>query len=326
MDLIFGAGRLDRRVEDAEELLVAYRQDSGTRYLDHVPRTPPDELVPEDLAVTILINSRVGSAAFVAVQDHGAELDLHGLSDKPLEATSEAERVQLAELIAQVARWPGFAASVASKVLHKKRPALIPIIDNQAIFGAYMNPLWPQQPSLAESVYAAMRIKEAFDWIAFDLNRPENEKAWNELARIEPSRSRIELFDMVWWIYFRRVEPVAAAPPVEPASALAVAPAETAAAVGERGRIVTFVDDETGYLAWVRDHPHGFVVNTHRHPSASYLKLHRSTCSFVSGTPLRGTVWTKDYSKVCANDVTALHAWARETVGGALSACSHCAP
>lgn len=215
MDLVFGAQYLDRRVAGAEELLLAYREDSGTRYLDHRPCTPPDELVPEDLAVTILINSRVGSAAFAAVQDHGAELDLPGLPDKPLEVTTAAERQQLAELIAQVARWTGFAASVASKVLHKKRPALIPIIDNQAIFGAYMNPLWPQQPSLAESVYAATRIREAFDWIAFDLNRPENEKAWEALAEVEPSRSRIELFDMVWWIYFRRVEPVTAAAPVE---------------------------------------------------------------------------------------------------------------
>ena len=42
-----------------------------------------------------------------------------------------------------MAQWPGFAASVATKVLHKKRPGLIPVLDNQA-FGAYMNPNWPQ--------------------------------------------------------------------------------------------------------------------------------------------------------------------------------------
>jgi hypothetical protein len=33
--------------------------------------------------------------------------------------------------------WPGFGASVATKTLHKKRPALIPVLDNMAIFGAY---------------------------------------------------------------------------------------------------------------------------------------------------------------------------------------------
>jgi hypothetical protein len=37
---------------------------------------------------------------------------------------------------------------------------LIPIIDNQAIFGAYMNPLWPEKRSLMDTVKAVPRIKE----------------------------------------------------------------------------------------------------------------------------------------------------------------------
>ena len=222
MDLIFGAGRLDRRISDAEELLVAYREDTGTRYLDHVPCTPPDVLVPEDLSVTILINSRVGPAAFMAVEDHAHELALAALPDKPLEEADEAQRQRVAELIAEVAKWPGFAASVASKVLHKKRPALIPILDNQAIFGAYMNPGWPERRSLMDSVYAVARIREAIDWIAFDVTRPQNELTLGLLANVEPTRTRIDLFDMVWWMYFRKLEPVR--PPVRAAPPLPAAP------------------------------------------------------------------------------------------------------
>jgi len=30
---------------------------------------------------------------------------------------------------------------------------------------------------------------------------------------VEPKRSRIQLFDMVWWTYFRRLEPVASPHP-----------------------------------------------------------------------------------------------------------------
>ena len=56
------------------------------------------------------------------------------------------------------------------------------------------------------------RIKEALDWIAYDITRSENEPIWHELRAIEPERSRIELFDMVWWMYFRQVEPVAPSP------------------------------------------------------------------------------------------------------------------
>jgi hypothetical protein len=58
----------------------------------------------------------------------------------PLEETSAGERAQVASFIAAVTDWEGFAASVATKVLHKKRPKLIPILDNEAIFGVYMNP------------------------------------------------------------------------------------------------------------------------------------------------------------------------------------------
>jgi hypothetical protein len=94
-------------------------------------------------------------------------------------------------------------------MLHKKRPALIPILDNQAIFGAYMNPLWPEKRSLMETIKAVPRIKEALDWIALDITRTENATVWPQLQAIEPERSRIELFDMIWWMYFRQVEPVA---------------------------------------------------------------------------------------------------------------------
>lgn len=31
---------------------------------------------------------------------------------------------------------------------------------------------------------------------------------WGTLQGLEPTRSLIELFDMVWWMHFRRVEPL----------------------------------------------------------------------------------------------------------------------
>jgi hypothetical protein len=34
------------------------------------------------------------------------------------------------------------------------------------------------------------------------VRRPENEPVWERLHALEPERPRIELFDMVWWMYF----------------------------------------------------------------------------------------------------------------------------
>ena len=62
------------RLQDVEALVDSYRTDDGLRYLDYRPLTPPGRMVPEDLAVTILINSRVAGTAFKAVQDHGDEV------------------------------------------------------------------------------------------------------------------------------------------------------------------------------------------------------------------------------------------------------------
>jgi len=207
VEIVLGGGVIDRHLEGAVALLRAYREDEGTRYLNQVPITPPDRLVPEDLAVTILINSRVTWRAYKSVQDLAPALDLGVLPATPLEGTSAAQRALVADVVAQVAHWPGFAASVASKVLHKKRAALVPLLDNSAIFGAYMNPVWPAVHSSADSVKDIGRIREALDSIWFDLTRPENTQVWSALSAQEPTRTRIELFDMVWWSHFRGVEP-----------------------------------------------------------------------------------------------------------------------
>lgn len=214
MNLLLGAGHLDRVLEDAERLLIGYRNDDGLRYLNYRPATDADRLLPEDLAVTILINSRVGAAAFKSAQDLSPALDLSRLPDVTLEESSARDRAAVAALVAQVAAWPGFAASVATKILHKKRPRLIPILDNQAIFGAYMNPQWPRQRASTYSIYAEGRIREALEWITIDLTRPENTGTWAALCESQPTRTRIELFDMVWWMHFRRHQPVVPASPV----------------------------------------------------------------------------------------------------------------
>ncbi|MBX9789797.1 MAG: hypothetical protein K2Y37_12840 [Pirellulales bacterium] len=208
MQLVLGAKSLDRVVLDVEQLLLAYRADDGYSYLEFSPSSPVDQIVPEDLAVTLLVNSRVTGQCFKSILERGASVDLRQLTSKPLETTTAEERTATAAVIATVASWPGFASSTATKVLHKKRPALIPILDNQAIFGAYMNPSWPGRKSLQDSVKDQRRIEDALQWIATDLARPENVAVWAELQMIEPKRSLIQLFDSIWWMYFRKMEPL----------------------------------------------------------------------------------------------------------------------
>ncbi|WJK38367.1 SDR family oxidoreductase [Solwaraspora sp. WMMA2056] len=86
-----------------------------------------------------------------------------------------------------------------------------------------------------------------------------------------------------------------------------------------------FIDDDSGYLAWVDRHPDGFVLNTYRNPAASYLMLHRSTCRTISGTPAGGSHWTLDYSKICGRR-RELEQLVLERLGAVVHPCRLCLP
>jgi len=84
-------------------------------------------------------------------------------------------------------------------------------------------------------------------------------------------------------------------------------------------------DDRT-YTAWLRANPHGWVINTARPPSASYLMLHRSSCWTINGRPTNGSSWTRSYSKVCSSDRRDLEGWAQREWGVTPNVCAICEP
>jgi hypothetical protein len=84
-----------------EFLLDDWREnelDWGQRYLEYEPVTPPDQLLVEDLAVTMLINSRVSARAATSVARNGATLDLGSLPEprQPRPATAHSRKVCIA--------------------------------------------------------------------------------------------------------------------------------------------------------------------------------------------------------------------------------------
>jgi hypothetical protein len=83
-----------------------------------------------------------------------------------------------------------------------------------------------------------------------------------------------------------------------------------------------FVDDDRGYLDWLAQHPDGFVINTGRTPTATYLVLHRAGCGTINGKPARGTTFTGDYAKVCGAR-RELETFGRE-LGGQAQPCGLC--
>jgi hypothetical protein len=75
--------------------------------------------------------------------------------------------------------------------------------------------------------------------------------------------------------------------------------------------VIRFAEDDEGYLAWVSDHPEGFVLNVRRKSDPSYVVLHRASCGSISGKQVRGAFTHRNYRKVCADSIMALRAAAQ---------------
>ena len=76
-----------------------------------------------------------------------------------------------------------------------------------------------------------------------------------------------------------------------------------------------FDDNDTAYQEWLRANPDGYVVNTTRSRTPSYMVLHRATCKSIgeyTAMAERGGFTERDYIKVCSLDSDDLRNWVSE--------------
>lgn len=93
--------------------------------------------------------------------------------------------------------------------------------------------------------------------------------------------------------------------------------------------MILFRDEDDRYLAFLADprNRDGFILNTLRQPSASYLALHRAACHSVQGHPANGRRWTTGvYCKLWSADAGELQEWAARELQGVPKPCGLCRP
>ncbi len=117
--LIVGAGLLDRIIPNVELFQRLYREDTGYLYQGYQSITSPDRILPEDLAVTLLVNSQVGWKAFQSLHESGETIRFAHLPDKSLDQTTQEERKQVSAVIAKLANLPRFATFVPIRCCKK---------------------------------------------------------------------------------------------------------------------------------------------------------------------------------------------------------------
>ena len=87
-----------------------------------------------------------------------------------------------------------------------------------------------------------------------------------------------------------------------------------------------FVKDDPGYIAWLAEHPEGFVLNTYAHVTSAYLILHWASCRTINRQLAPGSLWTDPYAKTCSDDREEIETWALRQTGKPTKPCGHCLP
>jgi len=180
---------------------------NGPSYYRYVPVTPADELSLEDLALCVLLEGQPSSGAARELAElAAADRDLSGVPTTELHLTSDVERGRIIDTVMRVVQLKGFASSLATKLLHKKRPRTIPILDNEAIYGTMLSGTWRagDRPTRGGSVTARSRIEEALGRIFEVVADEQNAATFRALEAEHSGLSRIQILDKAWWGFVRQ--------------------------------------------------------------------------------------------------------------------------
>jgi hypothetical protein len=197
------------RISDAQSLIDWYDGGNviyGPSYYAYELQTPRDRVHLEDLALGVLLNGRPQArAALSLVRLTDDQRDISDVPETPLHLTAPDERTRILAAIMRLVGLSGIGSSLATKILHRKRPATIPILDNQAIYATLMSSDWrPGEHVRATTVASRERIEQALEKVYAVVSDPRNSDAFSLLEQQNPSLTRIEIFDKVWWAYIRK--------------------------------------------------------------------------------------------------------------------------
>jgi hypothetical protein len=226
---------------------------------------------------------------------------------------------QLEELFRAMSGIPEVKLPRQTKVLHKKRPALVPILDSVVeVYLRHVDEVGVRTDAASYAVALIRSYKRELD-----ANLAGLQSLRLNLQRRGIDLTECRLLDLFIWAYsgvyaplFQRGDSASAQRPFPADSPTGHEPSSIGVEI--------FRDDDDGYLAWLMRHPAGFVLNAARNPRPNYLILHRATCRTINGRPTRGGPWTGAYIKVCSDSELAIAAWTGHEVGAAPTRCGVC--
>jgi hypothetical protein len=322
------------RIENVLDTALEFvDQDGSYRSYDLAPVKQDNVLTEADIRVANAMIARMSPRVIAGIYARAPVINA-ALAKIPASATltAPADAIpweRLKELIQAMQGIPEVKLARQTKVLHKKRPALIPILDS--VLETYLrrvDRLRRTSDPAHDTVELIRSYKRELEATLEPLGALQI-----ELRRRDIDLTECRLLDLFLWGYsgtytplYLRVE--SGAPrgarahrtSPAPAAAPSIPDADPAPGPG----IEIFQDDDAGYLAWLEAHPAGFALNMARSPRPNYLILHRATCRTISGRPTRDGPWTGPYIKVCSDDQLQIAAWTGQHIGAAPRRCGVC--
>lgn len=197
----------ERAVEIAASRLLHFCREEYD-YYDGLPSTHPDRIEPVDILATVSMNSYITNAAQVRRIHRGMATNCAPLLPLiPAEAMLLGNTPQiladLESLLHAAIQCSGVLIPVATKVLHRKRPHLIPMLDN-VVLGYYLrlnarHDLLGRTQDKRKAASAAMTVLEFFRQ-NLEANLRQLETIRAVLAREGFDLSLVRIFEILVWI------------------------------------------------------------------------------------------------------------------------------
>jgi hypothetical protein len=324
------------------DALSFIRSDGTYQGYDAVASDPWD-LSEVDLHLANRMIARMGRAEWAAVLSRRDQVRA-ALEPVPVSASlaEPADKVpwdSLRRLYASLDDLPGIGLARATKILHKKRPALVPILDEVVVrylrsVSRLLGPRLTRTGRMDRDLVVSVAGSQALE-----LTRAYHDELQGvlrvlscvqaELGRRGYGLTECRLLDIYLWAYSSTYEPLwrrrEGLPPGHQHATPTENPEDPLAGPGaSAGGAAEFWADDAAYLDWLSSHPEGFVLNCEHQPKARYLKLHRSCCHWLHIPDVKS--WTKPYMKVCATNMSALDQWAASRASASPDRCSTCKP
>lgn len=186
-------------------------------YYDGIADLEPNRILPQDVLVTVAVNSFVTSAASVRAVHRGLQSTCEQLLPSiPVAAhiiAYDPDCSQLHSLLDSAVQSRGVLVAVATKVLHRKRPHWLPMLDS-VVCKHYLDCTGRQSllPWLQDKKRAAAAAVEVFRGFRDDIQviTPALEEIREALARDGFTLSLVRIWEILLWSevepqgYYRR--------------------------------------------------------------------------------------------------------------------------